>query len=527
MNKYFNITAHCKPDQHYMVSLDTRLLAIKEMVDNGAYFTINRARQYGKTTTLWALYHYLRRDYHAVFMDFQEFDDAKFADGMIFSVSFAKKFLKNLLDNIMIKSADLEAACNELKKNAYYGNPYFSLQELFEHISNICACADKKLVLMIDEVDNASNNQVFLDFLSQLRALFIKRDVSATFQSVILAGVHDVKNLRRKLRPEDEHRLNSPWNIAADFTIDMSFSAEEIAQMLQEYDSDHKFGMDVNVMSELIYDYTAGYPYLVSRLCKILDEQICGAAAWTAEGFLEAVKILVSDKNTLFESMTAKLSQYTELKDIIQAILFTGRSISYNALDPVIDMAAMFGFIKNTHGLVTVANRIFETVFYNMFLTSSELHNTEIYKEAVRDKSQFIENGHLNMERILARFVMHFDELYGDQPDSFKEEDGRRYFLLYLRPIINGTGNYYIESRTRNMERTDVIVDYNGEQYIVELKIWRGNSYHERGEAQLAAYLEHYHLTKGYMLSFSFNKNKEIGVKHVMVGEKLLVEAVV
>lgn len=51
--------------------------------------------------------------------------------------------------------------------------------------------------------------------------------------------------------------------------------------------------------------------------------------------------------------------------------------------------------------------------------------------------------------------------------DKFKEEDGRRYFLLYLRPIINGTGNYYIESRTRNMERTDVIVDYRGEQFII------------------------------------------------------------
>lgn len=44
---------------------------------------------------------------------------------------------------------------------------------------------------------------------------------------------------------------------------------------------------------------------------------------------------------------------------------------------------------------------------------------------------------------------------------------------IYLRPIINGIGNYYIESRTRNKERTDVIVDYGGEQFVIELKIWR------------------------------------------------------
>jgi hypothetical protein len=104
---------------------------------------------------------------------------------------------------------------------------------------------------------------------------------------------------------------------------------------------------------------------------------------------------------------------------------------------------------------------------------------------------------------------------------------GRRYFLLYLKPIINGIGNYYIEAQTRNMERTDVIVDYNGEQFIIEMKIWHGNAYHTRGEEQLADYLNYYHLQKGYMLSFNFNKKKEIGVKEIVVGDKILVEAVV
>lgn len=87
--------------------------------------------------------------------------------------------------------------------------------------------------------------------------------------------------------------------------------------------------------------------------------------------------------------------------------------------------------------------------------------------------------------------------------------------MLFLKPIINGTGNYYIEARTRNNERTDMIVDYNGEQYIIEMKIWRGDAYREQGEKQLADYLEHYHLQKGYMLIFNFNKNKKAGIREV------------
>ena len=62
---------------------------------------------------------------------------------------------------------------------------------------------------------------------------------------------------------------------------------------------------------------------------------------------------------------------------------------------------------------------------------------------------------------------------------------------------------------------------------MIELKIWRGDAYNERGEEQLAGYLEHFHLTKGYMLSFNFNKKKETGLKEIWVGDKLLIEAVV
>ena len=61
----------------------------------------------------------------------------------------------------------------------------------------------------------------------------------------------------------------------------------------------------------------------------------------------------------------------------------------------------------------------------------------------------------------------------------------------------------------------------------MELKIWHGNAYHERGERQLLDYLESYHLEKGYMLSFNFNKKKEVGVKEIKLGNKILIEAIV
>ena len=88
-------------------------------------------------------------------------------------------------------------------------------------------------------------------------------------------------------------------------------------------------------------------------------------------------------------------------------------------------------------------------------------------------------------------------------------------------------GNYYLEAQTRDAGRTDVVVDYMGEQFVVELKIWHGNEYNEQGEEQLAAYLDYFHLNRGYMLSFNFNKKKEAGVRVVKLGGKEIVEAMV
>lgn len=527
MCKEFNINGDCKPDIHYMVDISKQLNQIKAMIDSGKYFTINRARQYGKTTTLNSLEDYLKDEYVVINLDFQFLSRASFETEQKFAAAFSKELLKYsscLPDETAVH-------LKELGKNTAEG---CTLQDLFLVLSAWCRISEKKIVLMIDEVDSAANNQVFLDFLSQLRGCYLRRNKMPVFQSVILAGVYDVKNIKMKLRSDDEHKTNSPWNIAADFDVEMSFSRTGIAGMLLDYEADHLTRMNINKIAGMIYDYTSGYPYLVSRICKLIDERLAGSRdfptreeAWTKRGLEKAVTILLSEKNTLFESLEGKLNDYPQLKKTLYSLLIGGRTIVYNVYDEAVNMAIMFGFVKKLDGNVIVANRIFETSLYNYFLTSPEAQRSPLFLAASEERSQFIENGHLNMDIVLKKFVEHFDDIYGDQKTEFSEEEGRRYFLLYIRPIINGIGNYYVEAQTRNARRMDVVIDYLGERFIIELKVWHGNSYNERGEKQLSDYLDYFHLKKGYMLSFNFNIKKEIGVKEIHIGDRLLVEAVV
>ena len=246
-------------------------------------------------------------------------------------------------------------------------------------------CNKDKVVLFIDEVDQAGNYPQFVKFLGVLRSMYLSRDQIPTFQSVVLAGVYDIKNLKLRLRPEERHQYNSPWNIAAPFDVDMSLHADGISEMLAEYKHDHQINFDEKNVSQMIYDYTSGYPFLVSRLCQIVDES---SYTWDKEGVLKAINLLLKESNTLFDDVTKKIVQFPGLANILKAILYGGQRITYNYYDKDINVASMFNFVYDNNGATAISSRILETWLYNYF--SSEERSSAVYKNGEADKNQFI-----------------------------------------------------------------------------------------------------------------------------------------
>ena len=269
MEKWFNTMGVCVPEEHYMVDISNKLKEIKRMVDRKFYFTINRGRQYGKTTTLSELRKMLMSEYIVISLNFQGLGDSAFKD----EESFCQEFLNSASDMLELSSQS-EGWKNKNVKN---------FADFNRHLSRVCK--DKKIVLMIDEVDQASNHRIFINFLDLLRTKYQNRaqGLDYTFHSVILVGVYDIKNIKLKMIQEGNHTLahgesqeNSPWNIAKQFKVEMAFSAEEIATMLQEYESYNQTGMDIQGIAQEIYYYTNGYPVLVTSICRYLDEDFDG-----------------------------------------------------------------------------------------------------------------------------------------------------------------------------------------------------------------------------------------------------------
>ena len=493
----FNVTGNCIPSENYMVDISGKIAQIKELIDNGYYLTINEARQYGKTTTLYELRRYLKAEYIVAHISFQGVSNNNFISEENFCESFTRHVAKSLR-----LTADKEYA--EKWKDISIVN--FDL--LSDHITDMCE--DRKVILMIDEVDNVSNNHIFVKFLNMLREKFIARrnGDDYTFQSVILAGVYDIKNIKLKMVSEGlytpvetENKLyNSPWNIVADFEIDMAFNSNEIATMLTAYESDNKTGMNITEISEEIYSYTSGYPFLVSRICQHINNKL--NKDWTVNGVREAVKLLIDEKNTLFDDLFKNLENNAELYNFIYSLLIVGEHKTYSANNPTISFGEMFNIIKRQNGKITISNKIFEIVISDYFVSKDESNQRKPV-----ERSGIIKNGRFDMELCLRKFAEHYAELYNEKDTEFFEREGKFLFITYIRPLLNGEGFYHFESELADLRRMDIVVDFGCEQFIIELKIWRGEKSHEEAYEQLVGYLETKKADRGYLLTFDFRKD--------------------
>ncbi len=126
----------------------------------------------------------------------------------------------------------------------------------------------------------------------------------------------DVKHLNAVIRPEEVSKTNSPWNIAADFKVRMTFDGTDVAGMLEEYERDHPAGMDVDAVTR------EGVNCVVRRL-------------------------LEDDDMSLFNSLTGKIEDHPTLKEQLCSLLMRG-------------------------GRVAIANRVFEMLLYDYYLAEEQ-----------------------------------------------------------------------------------------------------------------------------------------------------------
>lgn len=139
--------------------------------------------------------------------------------------------------------------------------------------------------------------------------------------------------------------------------------------MLNSYSEETGIEMDIPAIAERLYFYTNGYPYLVSKMCKFIDEDILpetGAKQWTIDDVERSFKMITYPgyTTTLFDDLFKNLENNKQLSETIRAIAVNGKTIAYNINNPEINLGVVYGIIRDKSGYCAIHNRIFEQRIY-------------------------------------------------------------------------------------------------------------------------------------------------------------------
>ena len=256
MPRRFNITGPCVPGRDFMVDLSSRLKRPVQAISRGESLLLVRARQCGKTTLLRELAQALRQKNLAVALCAMQVAEDQTLTGLYrhIEATLQKAYPLPALPKWTPTEPQSLSFC------AWLGEAQQKL--------------GRPLVLILDEYD-APPRKLVLSMLRSFRTALLLMDDSRPFvHSLTLCGKTHVRDLRDELRPTgDESRgSGSLWNVALPLALP-SLSPPEVESLLEQYTAESGVPWRREAR-EALWDKTRGQPWLVSRICYEIDEQL-------------------------------------------------------------------------------------------------------------------------------------------------------------------------------------------------------------------------------------------------------------
>ncbi|KJJ83674.1 protein containing DUF1703 [Candidatus Omnitrophus magneticus] len=119
--------------------------------------------------------------------------------------------------------------------------------------------------------------------------------------------------------------------------------------------------------------------------------------------------------------------------------------------------------------------------------------------------------GKLDMDKLLKAFQEFYrenSEMWLEKFD-YKEAGPHLLLMAFLQRVINGGGKINREMAV-GTGRTDLLIEFNGERFVLELKLKRLPSARQKGLDQISRYLDTLGMTKGYLILFEIKPSSII-----------------
>lgn len=514
--KSFSTYGRVRPEQHYIVLRTEEVSDFIRRIKAGRYIVLFAPRQTGKTTFFrLALDALATKDptYFPIQLDFQTM---RSADPITFYERLYYMIQRQIKSVFQKRGGAPSEALTEFLENTTLTD-HFSMEEFFENLESFLDSdshkdipAFKKVVLLIDEFDGIPKT-VISNFLYSLRQIYLSEEIQCPY-SVGIVGVRSIAQL-------DYDRSVSPFNIQDEFKLP-NFTLEQVQELFQQYTDEFGQAFAPEVI-ESIHKQTAGQPFLVNRFGQILTEalDIPKTETFTMAHFSKAHAQLLEEDNTNLTHLITNIRRNPRFENLLMRITASEESVHFNLRNELISELFTSGVIaKGSDGLCEILNPIY---LYCILQTFKPLINGLEHQYLPEDTDGGFHDyltpaGHIDLVSLLDNF-RDFIGRAGFQilqvPDTPRESVGRHLLLAYLDQFVKLVGGMmHIEVQT-GRGRMDLIITHNWRKYIVETKIWKGDSRYQAGKRQLAAYLKLERVGEGYYVVFDHRRNPQSRVE--------------
>ena len=501
--RWFETRGPVYPEDNYVVARREELADFVRRIERGRYIVLFAPRQTGKTTFFQNALDSLETEsgiYFPIHLNFEGYVDS---DAAAFYRSLGREICKEIKKVFQKRQAPLSDRLSSYLANAEITEA-ISMREFFENLGNLLG--DHRFVMIIDEFDSIPRDAI-RGFLHTFRQIYLSGRERCP-HSISLVGVKDITQL-------NYDRSISPFNIQDEFKLP-NFTLGQVAELFSQYTDEVGQPFTYETI-RAIHKQTAGQPVLVNRFGQILTEElgIPKSEPITMEHFSEAHLQLLHGRNTNIDHLITNIHKDLRFETLLMKIASYDEGVPFSLYNEHINELATYGVIaEGTDGMCEIINPIYQYRIIRAFKPIVNGLEQEYLPEDSRAgfEDYLTPDGQIQMAALLDNFrdfIARVGFRILQVPDTPREYVGQHLLFAYLEQFVQGVGGtMYLEAQT-GRGRMDLLICHNGRKYIVETKIWGGETRYQAGKAQLAAYVRTEGAEAGYYVVFDHRNTPE------------------
>jgi hypothetical protein len=214
-----------------------------------------------------------------------------------------------------------------------------------------------------------------------------------------------------------------------------------------------------------------------------------------------AIQTIILRRDTHIDSLLERLKE-ERVRNIIQPLILGNTGIDRTSDDFL--YVRDLGLIKEVNGTIVPVNPIYAEVIIRTLSVNYQQDIAE--KDAQYTIPKYYRDNRIDVNLLLADF----QQFWRENSDIWKEQtqykEAAPHLILngFLQRVINGGGDI-IREMAVGSGRLNLCVVYKGKKYPIEIKLWRGDQYYQRGLEQAARYAGTLGCKEAWIVSFNQN----------------------